>query len=233
MVCNVITADKANRLFWLGRYAERVYISMHLLRRYYDQVLDGDRANFKEYYRCLGVNTTGHDEESEACQLSQLYDHSNICSIASSLDGANDNGVVLRRDIKSESLSYIQLSRSLIDQCSAISEMNITHLQPITDYMLAFFGSVDERVFDERVRNFLKVGRFVENIELHIRFSYPHFRVEEVFLSLKEAIKRSGAIVDDVALNSLDDMLKEESYKPEDDIYRQRALGYLNRLVMI
>ncbi len=233
MVCNVITADKANRLFWLGRYAERVYISMHLLRRYYDQVLDGDRANLKEYYKCLGVNTTGQDEESEACQLSQLYDHTNICSIASSLDGANDNAIVLRRDIKSESLSYIQLSRTLIDECSASKEMNIIHLQPITDYMLAFFGSVDERVFEERIRNFLKVGRYVENIDLHIRFQYPFFRIEEVFLSLKEALKRSGAVVDDVALNNLEQSLKEASYKPEDEIYRMRVLGYLNRLVLI
>ncbi|MFI3304377.1 MAG: alpha-E domain-containing protein [Rikenellaceae bacterium] len=233
MVCNVITADKANRLFWLGRYAERVYMSMHLLRYYYDKVIDGDIANLKEYYNCLGVNTIGQDEESEAFQISQLYDHSNICSIASSIDGANDNCIFLRRDIKSESLSYIQMARTVIDEHRANNEKNITLLQPVTDYMLAFFGSIDERVFDERIRNFLKVGRFVENIDLHIRFHYPFFRVEEVFLSLKEAIKRSGAIIDNVALQNLDELLTEDNYRPKDEVYRARVLGYLNRMVMI
>ena len=29
-----ISDTKANRLFWLGRYAERAYLSIHFLRRY-------------------------------------------------------------------------------------------------------------------------------------------------------------------------------------------------------
>lgn len=32
----ILTATKANQLFWLGRYVERVYLSLHLMRRYYD-----------------------------------------------------------------------------------------------------------------------------------------------------------------------------------------------------
>ena len=38
-----ISPTKANRLYWLGRYAERVVMSMHLLRKYANRAIDGDR----------------------------------------------------------------------------------------------------------------------------------------------------------------------------------------------
>lgn len=233
MVCNVITADKANRLFWLGRYAERVYISLHLLRRYYDKVIDGDIADIKEYYQLLGVDTFGEDLDSELFQLAQLYSPVNNCSIYSNICSANDNGIVLRRDITSESLSYIQMSMALIMECGVRGEKNITLLQPVTDYMLAFFGSIDERVFDKRIRKFLKCGRFIENIDLHIRFCYPFFRIEEVFLSLKEALIKAGAAVDQYSLDQLERLLTEEKYEPQNESYRSSVLGYLNSLVLV
>lgn len=233
MVCNVITADKANRLFWLGRYAERVYISLHLLRRYYDRVIDGDIANLNEYYSYLGVDTSSHDADSEALQLSQLYAHDNFCSIAASLDGANDNAIVLRRDITSESLSYIQMSRVLLDECAKSNSKNITLLQPVTDHMLAFFGSIDERVFEDRIRRFLRIGRMIENMDLHIRFRYPYFRIEEVFLSLKELVKSAGAVVNTNAVEQLDELLSEESYRPNLDCYREKVLNSLHSMVLV
>ncbi len=233
MVCNVITADKANRLYWLGRYAERVYLSLHLLRRYHDKLIDGDIDDLKEYYRNLGIATNNEDINGELFQMEQLYSPENSCSIISSIIGANDNAIVLRRDITSESLSYIQMSMALIGECRERSEKNITQLQPVTDYMLAFFGSIDERVFDQRIRKHLKVGRFVENIDLHIRFNYPFFRIEEVYLSLNRAIANAGAVVDEYAQQQLERLLTEESYKPHDESYRLSVLGYLGSLVLV
>ncbi len=233
MVCNVITADKANRLYWLGRYAERVYISLHLLRRYYDKVIDGDIANLQEYYDLLGVDTSDEEIDDELFQLAQLYSPANSCSIYSSIYSANDNGIVLRRDITSESLSYIQMSMALITECGFRGQKNITLLQPVTDYMLAFFGSIDERVFDKRIRKFLKCGRFLENVDLHIRFCYPFFRIEEAFISLKEALQKSGASIDQYSMEQLDRLLCEELYAPDQEGYRTSVLGYLNSLVLV
>ena len=230
MVCTVITADKANRLYWLGRYAERVYLSLHLLRRYYDRVLDGDIKNLKEYYKCLGL---GQETLHREFQLSQLYDLDNICSIATSLALAVDNGVVLRRDITSESLSYIQMSQTLLEECRSANEKNITHLQPITDYMLAFFGSVDERVFETRIRKFLKIGKLIENIDMHIRFDYPFFRIDEAWQTLKEDITTISVAVDTKSIERLDDLLCEQSYDEQSAGYKELILGYINSLVLL
>lgn len=231
MVCNVITADKANRLFWLGRYAERVYISLHLLRRYYDKVLDGDISDLKEYYTYLGLGDM--DVSNREFQISQLYDQSNICSIATSLDLAHDNAIVLRRDITSESLSYIQMSQALLAECAKDLEKNITRLQPVTDNMLAFFGSIDERVFDKRIRKFLKIGKLVENIDLHIRFDYPFFRVDEVYQTLKEYLAQEDAVGDLATIQCLDELICEERYNDKSANYRDVVLGYINTLIVV
>ena len=53
VACTTISAVKANRLFWLGRYVERAYLNLHLLRRYYDRMIDGDPSMYEEYYRKL------------------------------------------------------------------------------------------------------------------------------------------------------------------------------------
>ncbi|MFI3318997.1 MAG: alpha-E domain-containing protein [Rikenellaceae bacterium] len=231
MVCNVITADKANRLFWLGRYAERVYISLHLLRRYYDKMIDGDKLALTEYYKHLGLQAENADCKS--FQLAQLYDTKNICSIATSLDLANDNSIVLRRDLTSESISYIHLSQVLLNECALAQESNITKLQPITDYMLAFFGSVDERIFDKRIRKFIKVGKLIENLDLHIRFDYEFFRIEEVFDKLKEYLAQLDNIEDVTTMERLEELLSEEQYSNPTANYKSTILGYINTLVVI
>ena len=54
-----ISDAKANRLYWLGRYAERAYLSLHLLRRYFDLTLDGNPVDYKSYAKNLGPTVEG------------------------------------------------------------------------------------------------------------------------------------------------------------------------------
>ncbi len=233
MVCNVITADKASRLYWLGRYAERVYITLHLLRRYYDRAIDGDTTSLDEYYKAFNIDCSGHTSGCQKLQLSQLYDRDNSCSVFSSLALTKENAITMRRDISSESLSYIQMSHAIFEECAAREEINITPLQSVTDYMLAFFGSIDERVFDKRLRRFIKIGKFIENIDLHIRFSYPYFRIEEAYASLRELLEAESTVVNHDALEMVDSMIDEGKYNPADEEYKMLLLAYLNRLISI
>jgi len=228
--CHTIPATKANRLYWLGRYAERVYISLHLLRRYYDQMIDGDSDDYKDYYRKLDISYDYIDDE--IFRLAQMYDPHNPCSLLSGLESANDNAIVLREEIKSESLSYIQMSLCFIKECAEQGKKNITELQPITDYLLAFFGSIEERVFDERIRNIIKTGKLVENLDLHIRFDYPYYRIEEAYESLKLCEQEEG-IFDTVIVRRLDELMRKDLYEAQEAGYKNTLLNYLNHLVLL
>lgn len=128
-------------------------------------MIDGKPKEYEEYYQKLDTSNPYPDKES--FRIGYMYDDKNPCSLMSGLTAANDNDIVLREEIMSETLSYIELSLSYIRKSAEKKDDNITDLQPITDYLLAFWGSIDERVFDERVRNFLRIGKLIENIDMH------------------------------------------------------------------
>lgn len=46
---DIISATKANRLYWLGRYESRVYLTLHQLNKCFDEMIDGD----PDYYTSL------------------------------------------------------------------------------------------------------------------------------------------------------------------------------------
>lgn len=228
---NAISAIKANRLYWLGRYTERVYISLHLLRRYYDKMIDGQSNIYEEYYQKLDINNPYPDMES--FWMGYMYDENNPCSLISGLMAANGNAIVLREEIMSETLSYIELSLAHIRRSAEKKDDNITGLQPITDNLLAFWGSVDERVFDERIRNFLRIGKLVENMDMHIRFDYPFYRIKEAYDSLKLCAETEEGIFDQIILEHLDDLLKDDVYDISDPEYKIKVLKYINHLVLL
>ncbi len=228
---HAISASKANRLYWLGRYSERVYISLHLLRRYYDRMIDGQGKEYEEFYQKLDAGNPYTDVKSFI--LGYMYDEKNPCSILSCLVAANDNAIVLREEIMSETLSYIQLSLCHIKKLAEEKNANITNLQPITDYLLAFWGSADERINNPRVSNLLRIGKNVENIDMHIRFDYPFFRIDEAYTNLVTCIKREYGIADSTILSQLDEQIVESRYENQAPDYKAKVLKYINHLVLV
>lgn len=235
MTQKAISATKGNRLYWLGRYTERVYINLHILRRYYDRMLDSPSTYevYDEYLRRLEAPNV-YDNVNDFW-ITYLYDPANPSSILSGLTSANDNGIVLREEIMSESLSYIQMSLAFItrDKEHNIATKNITELQIITDYLLAFWGSIDERIFDKRIRNFIRVGRLVENLDMHVRFAYPYYRIHEAFDRLKECATSEDGIFDQMILGRLNELFTQEAYENADAEYKATTLKFINHLVLL
>ena len=77
---SVISAENSERLFWLGRYSERVYTG---LRVFAERAAINERVCFDDT-----------DPESESSSLNRAY----------------DNAIVLRDEIGTETFSYIQLA---------------------------------------------------------------------------------------------------------------------------
>ncbi len=231
MVCYTISATKANRLYWLGRYTERVYTSLHLLRRCYDKMIDGSADEYEKYYHTMDVTNTYPD--LEAFKLGLIYDIDNPASLISGLERAKDNAIVLRREIMSETLGYVEMAMAKMKEEADKHETNITSLQTVTDCLLSFWGSLDERIDDERVRNFLVVGRLVEYLDMRIRFCYGWKRVGEFYRRLKRCAEVEEGLMDTNFKDKLDEMLKPENYNIDNDEYRNRLLKCLNQLIFL
>lgn len=228
---NTISAMKANRLFWLGRYEERVYMTLHLLRQCYDRMIDGDSKDYEEFWQKL--DSTSIYDTPENFRLGMMYDDKNPCSIISELNFAKDNAILLREDIMSETLSYIEMSIAHVNSCKNERETNITQLQPVTDWTLSFWGSVFQRITNYKIISLIVIGRNVEYIDMLIRFGYPFERIKVAYEEIKRYGNNVSSLFDSIIMKQLDSLLTSYHYNNQDDEYKNKVLKYLNHLVLV
>ena len=50
-----ITLSKQNRLFWLGRYSERVYTTVQYMLDLYDKLIENDKIDYAGFCQKLGI----------------------------------------------------------------------------------------------------------------------------------------------------------------------------------
>lgn len=144
-----------------------------------------------------------------------------------------DNAIVLRTEIRTESFSYIEMCRDLIRAKSVSHDTNITNLQPITDALLAFWGSIQERVYGSS-RTMLMLGKLIEHIDMNVRFDYKYNRIEEAMFALDKFIAEEPELIDQVILEKLRESIADkEAYENHDAEYKNTLLNRLNRLVRI
>ncbi|MCD7743862.1 MAG: alpha-E domain-containing protein [Lachnospiraceae bacterium] len=163
----IISIENTDRLYWLGRYSERVYTTIKLFADSFDTMIDidelGSLDNFCKRLEIPNIYTSGEDFVARYC-----FDPEDPNSIYSNLTRAYDNCVVLREEIGSDTISYIQLAMYEMNK-ARISRSPLIELQHVLDDILAFWGIVDDEIDSENVRNIIKVGKRVERLDLYAR----------------------------------------------------------------
>lgn len=227
----IISAVKANRLYWLGRYENRVYLTLHQLNKCHDLMIDGQPEEYDALRGRLDIDSAYTDNEDFT--LGILYDEQNPSSVISAQKCAMDNAILLREDIMSETLSYLEMSVALMKKCKAAGERNITAMQSIKDWSLAFWGSAEQRLLNHRALNIMMMGRNVENIDMLLRFGYPYARVKVAYESFKRYAEDMDEMVDEHIAAQLDALLTEEQFAAGDADYTMKLIKFVNQLVRV
>lgn len=182
-----ISIEKMNHLFWLGRYTERVYTTLRVFDQYYDLMIDGDPTAYEGYCHRLTIPNIYTDKHHFAD--SYLFEASNPDSLYSNLARAFDNAVVIREELSSTVLAYIQMSLDILISARG-SEAPLMELQKVMDYLLAFWGSVDDFVESEESRNLMKCGKYVERLDLYLRFEFPWKYIEKENRKMRNRLEK-------------------------------------------
>ena len=162
-----------------------------------------------------------------------LYDDTNPCSVLSAQKFAMDNAILLREDIMSETLSYLEMSVALLKKCKQEATVNISHLQPVIDWALAFWGSAEQRLQNHKALDIMMIGRNIENLDMQIRFNYPFRRVALAYDSLKRYCKNMSGALDENISSQLDSLITLEKYDLGNDEYKTKLIKYVNQLVRV
>lgn len=227
----IISAVKANSLFWLGRYEERVYITLHLLRKCHDKMIDGELEDYWPIWQKL--DTTGAYQTIEEFTFGIMYDDTNPSTVMAAQTKAMDNAILLREDILSETLSYLEMSLALLKECRKKQEKNVICLQPVIDWSLAFWGSAQQRLQNHKALYIMSIGRNVENLDMQLRFDYSYERVALAYDSLKRYCKQMPNIVDEDIEGELNNLIIKERFNLNDMEYKNKLLKLINQLVKV
>ncbi|MGN0482171.1 MAG: alpha-E domain-containing protein [Lachnospiraceae bacterium] len=195
---------KTDRLYWLGRYTERVYTTVMHFEKSYDKMIEegAEYASFCESLDIPNIYTSSDDFLEK-----YPFDPENPDSIMSNMTRAYDNAIELREEIGSESLAFIQLACYALNR-AAVSEAPIPEFQKVTDNILAFYGCSDDQIEDENTRNLIKVGKRIERIDLYGRLKMPASDLKREVHRLTGRIKRCSIHYSEEVIENLNRLVE-------------------------
>ncbi len=190
--------SQQNRLFWLGRYSERVRTTVQFMLEQYDRQLDGTGMDYPRFCKDMGIPCI-YDSAEDFCRR-YLFDAEDPSSIRSSVEAMLGNGMVLRETISTPTLAYLQMAHSAMEM-AAHSESPSVELQWVIDDIMAFRGSLSDTVESEQSRNIVKSGGIVERVSLMLRLSFHLEQLEAELRKLLNRLYKTDLPVDRQALD--------------------------------
>lgn len=209
---SIISYEQADRLYWLGRYSERVYTTIRLYFDSFDELIDGSGDLYRSF--CRSIDIPDVYGSMEVFEERYPFDSADPNSIMSNLTRAYDNAIELRDEIGSEVISYIQLAIYAMNKAK-ISKAPLIEMQKVMDNILAFWGIADDSIDSEHARNMIKAGKRIERIDLYGRLKMPRKELLREIKRLIPRIERSGLAYNKDNLM----LLKELAEAPVIDYY--------------
>ena len=188
----VLSWENSDRLFWLGRYSERAYSTIKLFSNQFDSMID-----------------LKNDEDIEAFTKRFCFLEDEPDSIYSNLMKAYDNAILLRDEIGSDTLCYIQLAVYEMNKARE-SDAPILALQRVTDNIVAFWGIVDDSVDEPNVRSIIKLGKRIERIDSYARMKMAAKEIQREMKRHNIRIERTGLNYDAQKLFHLNLLMESE-----------------------
>ena len=185
----ILSVEHSDQLYWLGRYSERVYTTLRYFAERFDSLIEVKNEDYDEFCRrqdIPNIYTSKEDFISRYC-----FDENNPDSIYANLLRAYDNAIVLREEIGSETLAYIQLAVYAMNKAK-LSDAPLVQLQEVVDNIVAFWGMADDDIDSGRVRSMIKLGKRGERIDLYARMRENPIELKREMKRLNLRIVRTG-----------------------------------------
>lgn len=204
----ILSLEHSDQLYWLGRYSERVYTALRFFAKRFDSLIEVKNEDYDEFCRWQdipNIYTSKEDFISRYC-----FDEDDPNSIYANLLRAYDNAIVLREEIGSETLAYIQLAVYAMNKAK-LSDAPLVQLQKVVDNIVAFWGMADDDIDSGRVRGMIKLGKRVERIDLYARMKEDPIEIKREMKRLNLRIERTGINYNTMKLAHLNYMVEMDN----------------------
>lgn len=212
----ILSLENRDRLFWLGRYSERVYTTVRYFAEQFDSMID--HTNHE------GIYTSKEDFAQKYC-----FNEEDPNSVYSGLMRAYDNAIELREEIGSDTFSYIQMAVYEMNRAK-FSDSPLLQLQKVVDNIAAFWGMADDRIYDEKVRSIIKLGKRIERVDLYARMKADSGDIRREIHRLSYRILKAGLKYDRRRLDRLNELAEEDEINCTEIVREVEGLIDLSRI---
>lgn len=205
----IITIEKSDHLYWLGRYTERVHTTLKLYLKGSDRMIDSDPNYYAVFCSKIGIPDIYGSREN--FRKRYPFDVTDSNSIISNLNRAYDNAIVMRDYIGTETMAYIQLAIDDV-QAAERGSIQLADLMLVVDHLLAFWGCVNDLIDDEQVRNIIKLGKGVERIDLYLALEKPINEIIREFRRMKQFLTKSCMRYDESVIYTFETLINSSDF---------------------
>lgn len=165
----LLTANSALNLYWLGRHLERIESLLIDISKAYDNIIDIDANEGIALYEKLGIEIE-YDNALDFLNIAMFGDHrANVYQL---LSNARENAIVARSHVETEAFgSIIELHKHF-----EIAQMNQEMVGfKFIDKSMSLISEIWGKLTRKQTRNtndyFIRLGKNVEKVDIHLRLA--------------------------------------------------------------
>jgi len=165
----LVTANVATNLYWLGRNLERAKQTLYKISKTYDLIIDVDNNAGKKLYENFDIKLE-YSDAVDFLQQAIMGEHSsNILEI---MTNARESAIICRHRIDSEAFGEIIEIHALFDTLTKTDiEIDYKLIDKAHSLISEIYGALAKREHTNKSDLFIRMGKLVEEADFRLRFN--------------------------------------------------------------
>jgi len=164
----LLTANSATNLYWLGRYIERISGLLTQIMPAYDDCIDINKNAGIELYKGYSIDIE-YESAHEFLKVAMFGEHSsNLVALAGY---ARENAIICRSYINTQAFGeIIELHKMLENASNSYADLDYKLIDDALSLISEIWGEISKLSKSNISDHFLKLGRLIERLDFHLRF---------------------------------------------------------------
>lgn len=164
----LLTANVASNMYWLGRYLERVEGTLVEIDKAFDMVIDVDKNAGIKLYKKFGIEIE-YTNAANFLTVAICGDHE--ANLATIMHNARESAIISRTNIDAPAFGeIIALEGHFRKTANCTLPMDYKDIDHALSLIREIWGAHSKRGLRQNSDYFLKLGKLVEEVDFRLRF---------------------------------------------------------------
>jgi len=183
----LVTANVATNLYWLGRNLERANQTLYKISKTYDLIVDVDRDAGVKLYKTFDIELK-YDNAVDFLHQAILGEHS--ANILETTANARESAIISRHRIDSEAFGEIIELHALFDSLvKSDLEIDYKLIDQAQSLISEIWGALSKREHTNKSDLFFRMGKLVEEADFRLRFNRDAAITDTVIQEIDAIVK--------------------------------------------